>query len=403
MSAPRCPVPVGSTRWIVTLAAMTAVTALSIDMSLPAQPTLARTFGVTAELANLNLSLFMIGFAVAQLIVGYVSDVVGRRRVLFGGLALFSLAGLACALSPSMEVLLACRMLQGIGASAGPVVARAMVRDTQPAAHAARVMSTMLAALALAPMIAPTIGSAVLATFGWRAIFATLAACGAVLIAIAQLTLAETLPVDRRLAPSPLGIVRGFRQFFATRGTRLPLLISCSIFAGQFAYIAASPFVLMRGYGVSTDAFAVYFATTALALMLGSLTGSVMLRAGRSPGAMIVTGTSIVLVGAVLVTLGTRAPSLGIAGFLVPMIIYFFGAGIAGPSSSALVLEPVPRIAGTASAAMGFLTMIAGALAGYYTTKLGGTDPRLFALVVTVMGALASALACTTAWLRRRR
>lgn len=387
----------------MTIAAMTGVTALSIDMSLPAQPTIAAALEVSSETAQLNLSLFMIGFAVAQLVVGYLSDAWGRRRVLLGGLAMYTVTALACAVSPNIEVLLVCRVLQGVGASATPVVARAMVRDTQPAAQAARLMSVMLAALSIAPMIAPAIGGAMMFLFGWRAIFTTLAVCGLVLYALAHTTLAETLPPERRLVASPFGLLRGYGQFFTARGTKLPMLIGCASFAGQFAYIADSPYVLMEGYGVSSTAFGLYFAATAVALMAGSLTGARMIRAGRSPGAMIVTGTMIVLAGGVLVTIGTRVEGLGIAGFLAPMILYFLGVGLSGPSAMALALEPVPHIAGTASAAIGFLTMTAGALAGYYTTKIGGSDPRIFALVATVMGVIAALLACAAARTRRHR
>ena len=403
MAGPRSPIPIGSTRWIVTLASMTAVIALSIDMSLPAQPTLAAAFHIEDATAGLTLSVFMIGFAIAQLLVGYLSDAWGRRRVLLGGLGLFSVAAIACSFAPSIEVLLVFRTLQGIGGSAAPVVARAMVRDTQPAQQAARLLSTMLATLAIAPMIAPSIGSLLLAWLGWRAIFATLAVCGFVLLVIAHRTLSETLPVERRLVASPLGLVRGFRTFFTTPGTRLPMLISCASFAGQFAYIADSPFVYMQGYHVSETTFSILFGLTALALMIGSLTGGRMLRAGRSPGAMIVIGTSILVFGGIAVTIGTSSDSFGIAGFLVPMIIYFFGVGIASPSATALALEPVPQIAGTASAAIGFLTMTAGAVAGYGTTKIGGTDPHAFALVVAVMAVVAASIAATTALLRRRR
>ncbi len=395
--------PIGSTRWIVTLASMTAVIALSIDMSLPAQPTLAATFDVEDATAGLTLSVFMIGFAIAQLFAGYLSDAWGRRRVLLGGLGLFSVSAIACALSPSIEVLLVCRVLQGIGGSAAPVVARAMVRDTQPAGQAARLLSTMLATLAIAPMIAPSIGSVLLATLGWRAIFATLAICGLVLMYIAHRTLSETLSAERRLVASPRGLVRGFRMFFTTAGTRLPMLISCAAFAGQFAYIADSPFVYMDGYKVSSTTFSILFGATALALMIGSITGGRMLRAGRSPGAMIVIGTSILVFGGIAVTIGTRSSAFGISGFLVPMVIYFFGVGLAQPSATAMALEPVPHIAGTASAAIGFLTMISGALAGYGTTKLGGSDPQAFAQVVAVMAVVAASFAGLAAWARRRR
>jgi MFS transporter, DHA1 family, multidrug resistance protein len=397
----RAPSRVGSARWIATLAAMTAVTALSIDMSLPAQPTLAATFDVSSATAQLTLSVFLIGFACAQLITGYLSDAFGRRRVIVGGLAVFTISGVACAMSPTIETLIACRALQGIGAAAAPVVARAMVRDTQPAHQAARLLSTMLAALALAPMIAPVIGGALLEVASWRAIFAALAGCGVVLFGLASWTLVETLPVERRLAPSARGLVRGYTELSRTRGIRLPMLISCASFAGQFGYIAASPFVLIGGYHVAPADYGFYFATTALALMLGSLFGGRLLRAGRSPGAMLVIGGTILLLGGVLVVVGTRT-TFGIWGLMAPLVVFFFGIGITSPSAMALALQPVPHIAGTASAAIGFFSTTAGALSGYATTRIGGSSPRIFSVVMLVTGAIAALLAITAAVLRRR-
>lgn len=401
MPGPRRATTVGSTLWIITLAALTAVVALSIDMSLPAQPTLATRFAVPSETAQLTLSLFILGFAGAQIFVGYLSDAYGRRPVLLAGLGVFAIAGIACAASPSIEVLIAFRVLQGAGAAAAPVVARAMVRDTQPAAQAARLLATMLAALAIAPMVAPILGGWLLRVFDWRAIFATLAVTGVAILVISHLTLVETLPPERRRPPSIRGLFRSYARFVSTPGTVLPMLVSCASFAGQFAYIADSPFVLMGGYGVSPDDFGFYFATTAFALMLGSLTGGRLLRAGRSPGAMTVVGTSIFVVAGVLVVLGTRFEELGIVGFMLPMVLYFFGSGISSPSATALAMEPVPELAGTASAAIGCSVMVAGAISGYETTRIGGSSPRTFALVAAAMGGLAFTLAIAAAVRRR--
>ncbi len=398
----RAPSRVGSARWIVTLAAMTAVTALSIDMSLPAQPTLAATYGVSSATAQLTLSVFLIGFACAQLITGYLSDAFGRRRVLLAGLALFAISGVACAVSPTIEILIACRALQGIGAAAAPVVARAMVRDTQPPGQAARLLSTMLAALAVAPMVAPVVGGALLELVHWRAIFATLACCGVVLLLLAHWTLVETHPVERRLAPSLRGLVRGYAEFFRTPGTRLPMAIGSATFAGQFGYIADSPFVLIDGYHIEPSHYGFYFATTAIALMCGSLTGGKLLRAGRSPGAMLVIGGATLAVGGVLVVAGTHS-HLGIVGLMAPLGLFFFGIGITSPSATALALQPVPHLAGTASAAIGFFSVTAGVISGYETTRIGGSSPRLFSLVMLVTGGIAAVLAITAAILRRRR
>ncbi len=365
---------------------------MSIDLSLPAQPTLAKRFDVDDEVAQLTLSVFLIGFAGAQIFVGYLSDAWGRRRVLLGGLSLFALAGIACAAAPTIELLIAFRVLQGIGAAAGPVVSRAMIRDTQPAGQAARLLSAMLAALAVAPMVAPVIGGALLRVLDWRAIFAMLALTGVAMVAIAHLTLVETLPVERRITPSLRGLFGSYRKFFATPGTRLPMLLGCAAFAGQFAYIADSPFVLMGGYGVSTDAFGFYFAATAFALMLGSIAGGRMLSAGRPPRSMLLVGACILVIGGSLVVVGTHL-ELGIAGFLIPMIIYFFGTGMTGPSSTALAMEPVPEIAGTASAAVGCAMMVSGSVSGYETTRIGGSSPTTFSIVVVVMALLAFAIA----------
>ncbi|MDB4959083.1 MAG: bcr 1 [Myxococcales bacterium] len=399
---PRAPSIVGSPRWIVTLSAMTAISALSIDLSLPAQPTLATMFDVSAETAQLTLSLFLIGFAAAQIIAGYLSDAWGRRRVMIVGLALFAVAGVACASSPTIEVLLACRMLQGIGAAAAPVVARAMVRDTQPPAQAARLLSTMLAALAVGPMIAPLLGGLLLSALGWRSIFATLALFGVVLYLVARWTLVDTLAPERRTIASPSGLVRGFRKFFMTRGTRLPTLIGCAAYGGQFAFISASPFVLIDGYHVAPGHFGFYFGALAFALMIGSLTGGRMLRAGRSPSAMLVVGTTLLLAGGVLVVIGTHVSGLGLLGFMPPLAIYFFGFGITTPSSTAKAMEPVPDIAGTASAAIGFLWLTSGSISGYVTIRIGGSAPETFAIVMLAMASIAFTLAMVATGLRRR-
>jgi DHA1 family bicyclomycin/chloramphenicol resistance-like MFS transporter len=395
------PSVVGSRRWVLTLASLNAVTALSIDMSLPAQPTLATTFDVSAETAALNLSMFMLTFAAVQVVIGYVSDAIGRRRVMIGGLIVFVIAGIACAASPTIEVLLACRAVQGAGAACCPVVSRAMVRDTQPPGEAARLLSTMLAVLAIAPMIAPTLGNALLDWFGWRAIFGCLATIGVALLLWSNATLVETLPVARRTPATMRGMVRGFREFFATRGTRLPLVISSASFAGLFAYVAGSPFVLMHGYGVAAEHYGLYFALTALAIMLGSITGGRMLRLGRSPGAMIVIGGGIQVVAGAFVVALTATGTFGLAGFLGPIIVYFFGSGITSPSSAALAMEPVPHLAGTASSATGALSMISGSIAAYQTTRIGGSDPVVFAIVIGVMGAIVFGVAVLAAGLRR--
>ncbi|HMG57584.1 MAG TPA: multidrug effflux MFS transporter [Kofleriaceae bacterium] len=382
-------VAIGSRRWVIALAALTGTTALSIDMSLPAQPTLVRVFGVAPEVAQLSLGMYLAGFAVGQLIVGPLSDALGRRRVLIAGLAVFTAAGAACAVAPSIGVLLAARVVQGFGSAASPVIARAMVRDTQPPAGAARMLSTIMAVLALAPMLAPMLGGALLAWFGWHAIFATLAAIGAAFAVMSLVALPETLPPERRVALSIAATAAGYARFFAAPGTRVPTLLVCLSFAGQFAFIADSPFVLIDGFGVSADHFGFYFGATALALMLGSITGRRRL-ARLPPARVLAAGAFTLCAGGVLAAIGVRWPALERFGLMAPVVIYFFGVGMTSPSGTAIAMQPVPEIAGTASAIIGALTMLSGGLSGFVTTHTGGSDPRTLGLVMGGAGAVAA-------------
>ncbi|MFO0576555.1 MAG: multidrug effflux MFS transporter [Polyangia bacterium] len=381
-------------RWIFLLAALTATTALSIDMSLPAQPLIAREFGVSADIAQLTLSVFLLGFAAGQLVVGYLSDALGRRRVLLGGMALFTLAGLLCALSPTMGTLLAARLLQGAGAASGPVLARAMVRDTQPLSSAARILATMMTALAVAPMIAPSIGGVMLHALGWHSIFFAHAAFGLGLGALVWVVLKETLPPERRTRFAPRTILASLRQFFGTPGTRVPTVLIGLSFGGQFAFISDSPFVLIEHYHVAAARYGLYFGATAIALMLGAASGSRLLRV-RPPSQIVLLGTSLLGAGGLLTALSVRSERFGPLGLVVPMLVYFLGVGLTGPPSTAIAMEPVPRIAGTASAFIGGLQMLSGALSGWLVTRIGGSDPRVLSRAVAVLGTSAAVLAFT--------
>lgn len=385
----------GTRRWLVSLSAITAVTALSIDMSLPAQPALAHHFGIGSDKAQLTLSLFLLGYAGAQLIVGFLSDAFGRRRVMLAGLGLFTLSGLLCALSPSIELLLLCRFLQGLGAAAGPVVARAMVRDTQPPATAARLLSTMLAVLAIAPMVAPSIGGLLLKLASWRAIFATLCVFGVAFMLLVATSLDETLPEERRGRASLQALSSGIKRFVTTPGTLTPAVLGCITSAGQFAYISASPFVLIEGYRVAPEHYGLFFVGTAAALMIGSTLGGKMLAAGRSPQQLISIGSVVLCISGLSVAAAAHLPALGVIGFMLPMTMYFLGVGMAGPSATALALAPVPEIAGTASSLIGFTNMSCGAVAGWLATKLGGSTPHVLGVIVALMGCSAAALIFT--------
>jgi DHA1 family bicyclomycin/chloramphenicol resistance-like MFS transporter len=192
---------------VVLLAALTGLTALSIDMSLPAMPQMQRAFQAGTASVQLTLSLFLLGFAIGQLVCGPLSDRVGRRPVLLGGMALFTLAGLLCAVSTSLPMLVAFRCLQGMGASVGPVVARAMVRDCFDSRRGAAVLSQITQVMIIAPLVAPTLGGYLLVLLGWPAIFLALGGSGALLGLVSWRSLPETIGkgTPGRRDPPPCG------------------------------------------------------------------------------------------------------------------------------------------------------------------------------------------------------
>jgi DHA1 family bicyclomycin/chloramphenicol resistance-like MFS transporter len=390
----------GSSAWIATLAALLAVTALSIDMSLPAQPAMARALGVGPAATQLTLSLFLLGYAAGQLLAGALSDSWGRRPVLLVGLCLYAAAGLACSQATSMAWLVALRLAQGLSAAAAPVVARAMVRDTQPPAEAARQLSVMVSLFALAPMVAPWIGASLLDALGWRWIFGALGLVGLILAAVSALGLPETLPPERRSRFTPAAVPRSLLLFLRTPGTLQPTLLSCASFAGQFAYISASPFILMEGHGVSAGRYGFYFALTSLALMAGSIAGGRLLRR-LAPRRVLRLGGAVLCAGALLVGLGTLVPGPGLFGLVAPMMAFFFGIGLTAPSATALAMEPVPQIAGAASASVGLLSMASGAAAGSVAARFAGRDPRVLGALLAASGVVSLLLALSASRARQ--
>jgi DHA1 family bicyclomycin/chloramphenicol resistance-like MFS transporter len=266
-----------------------------------------------------------------------------------------------------------------------------MVRDTQPVQSAARVLATMVAALAIAPMLAPTLGSFLIGIWDWHAIFVALAVVGVVLSAIAAM-LPETRPPDQRVAFHPSGVLSTMRDFLATPGTRLPTAIVCIGFAGQFSFISTSPFIFVAHFHASESRFAIYFGVTALALMAGATIGRRLLATDRPPR-VVVLGTRLAAVGGVLTAVGANVTALGAAGIIAPMVFYFVGVGLSLSPAAALAMDPVPRIAGVASAVIGALQMLSGAAAGWLVTRLGGGDPRALGIAVATFGVGALVLA----------
>ncbi len=385
--------------FILLLGSLTAMTALSIDMSLPALPLLAKTLQIPADRAQLTLSLFLLGFALGQLVVGPASDRFGRRPVLLLGLLGFAITGVGCALSQSIEALILWRFLQGATACVGPVLGRAVVRDHFSAERAAALLSSLIVVLAIAPLVAPMIGGQLLQRFSWHAIFWTLAITGVVFFALTAVFLGESLPPEKRQARGPAEIAQSFAFFLGNRQSFAHALIIFFVFGAQFAYISGSPFVVIEVFGVAPERYGLFFGATAACLIVGATLNGRLLR-DNTPARLLRIGLFVTAAAGAALALAALVGG-GLITLLAPLMLFFVGLGIVSPNATAAALQPMGRAAGVASALLGVFQMAGGAAAGWAVSALYDRSARPMAFTV---GALAAAaLVVHTALLRPAR
>ncbi|MBS1797621.1 MAG: multidrug effflux MFS transporter [Acidobacteria bacterium] len=372
---------------IVLLAALTGLTALSIDMNLPAMPKLQEVFGAAASTAQLTLSLFLTGFAGGQLVCGALSDRFGRRPVLLGGLVVFAAAGLVCALSPSLPLLIAGRFVQGFGASVGPIIARAVVRDCFDNREASSVLSRITQVMILAPLVAPLAGGYLLVRAGWASIFVVLGAAGVLLLLVSALRLPETRRKDDDEHRANVSLKRSLRTILAHRASLRHTLTVAFSYGGMFAYIGGSSFVLIEVFGIAEQNFGYFFGLTALAVMLGASANRYFLPRS-SPTALLRAGVRLLTAAGLLLAALVASGTGGLAGLMVPMFFYMFGLGLVQPNATSAAMAPHGRLAGLSSSLIGCLQTAAGALTGFCVAAFYNRTPLSLAVTVAVMAVL---------------
>ena len=290
-----------SFRFTVFLAAISALTSLSIDMGLPAVPSIETQFGLLPGHGSLTLSLFLAGYALTPLAGGPLSDRFGRRPVLAGGLALFAFAGLACALAPTFATILLARLLQGSAAGVCVALPLAIVRDLLEGHSARQRMSQVTTVLGVVPLLAPIVGSWVMAAgirfhlqASWRLIYAFQAVAALLVLAAVLLTFTESLPVDRRQTLHPARLAGNYRLLLTDRTFLGYTLIYALNFACVFGYVSASPLILMQRMGVSRPVYTLLFAVTAAGTILGSFSSGLFSK-HQLPVRSVVTGGLIAM------------------------------------------------------------------------------------------------------------
>ncbi len=379
---------------ILTLGALSGFGPLCLDMYLPALPELPADLSSTAAAAQLTLSACIVGLAVGQLVTGPLSDRFGRRVPLLIGVAIFVLASVICAVSTSMTVLIAVRLVQGAAGAAGIVVGRAMVADMFAGKVAAAYFSAIATINGLAPILAPVIGGQVLRIGTWRTVFWVLAGVGAVLLVLAAVVLRESLPPERRTSGGFGGTLRAFGALLRDRGYVGCVLAGCLVTAAMFGYISASPFLLQNGFGVSAQWFSACFALNALGIVLATVIGRMVLR-WKTSWFVLCWGVFQALAGAAVLT-ATVLAGWGLVMVLVSLFVLVSAVGFALPHASAIAMDRHRRIAGSASALLGLTQFALGAVTAVtagWGDATAGTALGVTAIVATVLAAAALLLA----------
>lgn len=378
---------------ILVLGALVALGPLTIDMYLPALPTIGEDLSVSSSVVQLTLTGTLAGLALGQLIIGPLSDSLGRRRPLIGGIALHMIASVICLLAPNVAVLGLGRVLQGMGAASGMVVALAVVGDLYRDRAAATMMSRLMLVLGVAPVLAPSLGAAVLLHGSWRWVFAALVVLAGLLLIMGALALPETLPPSHRPALRVRGVARTYVRLLRDLRFVVLVCVAALAMAGLFAYISGAAFVLQDRYGVNQQDFALLFGAGAVAL-IASTQANVVLLKWFTPLRIVITSLSVAMVASVVFLGLALTHTGGVVGFLVPVWTILAAMGLVMPNAPALALSRHSESAGTAAALMGAAQFGLGALVAPLVGVLGNDEVAMaVVMAVSVVIALAALVA----------
>lgn len=351
--------PLEKRSFIVTLGLLTGLAAFTVDVSLPAVPAMAEALATSLSRGQKIVGIFMIGMAVGQIPAGLVSDRVGRLPVIYAGMALFMVGAIASAAAGSIDVMLAGRFVQGIGAAPAIVLSRAIVRDVSSGRAAASLMSLMTMIFTAAPVVAPSIGALLITQWGWRAPFVLIIALAVVILLMLRLNVTEThVPGENQ---HPVRQLRNsFVEFFSHRQSIFGLLLVVIPPAGFLSIIAVAAALVVEIYGFSVTQFGLIFATLGLSILTGAAVNRQLVARVDTMRAIAI---GIVLYGISGVCLLVFA-WLDSAPFVLlwaSIALFMFTVAIVMPNATVIALDPLPKIAGVASSIIGTLQNILGA------------------------------------------
>ena len=345
--------------FILTLGLLTAMAALTIDMSLPAIPDMVRSLATDLPKGQLIVGAFMLGMACGQIPAGLFSDRLGRLPVLYAGMSLFAVAAIVAAIAQSIDVMLAARFVQGFGGASAVVLSRAIVRDISSGKDAAKLMSLMTMIFTVAPVVAPTIGALLVAQWGWRAPFAAIAGGGILMLIGIRSNLLETRTPDAEGHPLRQ-LQRSFAEFFSHRQSIFGLLLIVVPPAGFMSVIAVSAALAVEIYGFSVQAYGLIFACAGLSILAGSIINRLLVpRIELVP--LIGIGIALMAIASAQLLLAAWMDTAPFAWVWACVCLFFFAVPIVLSNAMVLALDPLPRIAGVASSIIGTIQNVIGA------------------------------------------
>lgn len=379
---------------ILILGALSAFGPLAIDFYLPGFPAMATAFATDETQIQLTLAVYFLGLSIGQLIYGPIADRYGRRIPLLVGVGLFTLASLACAMAPSLEWLIGARFVQALGGCAGMVLSRAIVSDKCDAVGAAKVFSQLMLVMGLAPILAPMLGGLLVNLYGWQSIFIVLTVFSALAALAVALGLPESLPDNVPRQPLS-GALRQYGRLLKDREFLGHALTGGIAMAGMFAYIAGSPFVFIKLYGVPAEHYGWLFGSNAAGFILVAQINARLL-ANRGPAFLLARTIWIYLAAGVVLLAVSALHTQQLWPLLIPLFVCIASLGCIIPNASACAMSGQGARAGSASAMLGCLQFSVAAGAASLVGVLHNGTAMPMAMVITLCGVLAVILAVAT-------
>jgi len=344
------------------LASLSMISPLSIDTFLPSFPTIAREFGLSSLEVQQIITAYLLPFACFSLVHGPLSDALGRRQVVIGGLVLYTIGSIGCFVAPTFGTLLACRVLQGTAAGIGPTVARAVVRDAFDGHNAQRLMTSMMMVFSVAPAVAPIIGGWVHVALGWRSVFGMLVVMGAALVVMTSLLMPETHPPEKRTPVHPAALARSCLHIAGQPAFMLLAVSAALAIASVFIYIGSAPAIILERWHLSETQFYYLFIPIVGGLMSSSFVGGRV--AGRVDRPQILKAGFILLCVSAIVGAGAQFLS-GNVPILLSQVLWFFmafGAQLIYPILTLEMIDMYSKARGAAASVQSFIALGVGAV-----------------------------------------